>query len=944
MSTPAYRYPGTHSFTTAEQLQFFGREREAKELFRLVALNPVVVLFGKSGTGKTSLLQAGLSPLLQELQLQPVRLRLNDTAHSISRQLWEQFNEGEYLPLGTPDNLSLLEYCRRFDHTVRGTTMSPLLLLDQFEELFTLYGDQPEERDAFIAQLAALLGDSRQRASAGQDSVPVRVIISIRSDFLYLLDRLSTHMPAILRCRYELSPLDEANARRAITAPAALEGDFASRPFTYSEAALNTILDNLRAQREAGDKSREVEAFLLQQFCQRIERLLLEKGAPAGFEVEESFFGGKEGIDAIRDSFYAEVLAKCAPEARRAVQQLVEEKLISAERRIIAERETIKRAPGLTDEVLRLLCNERLLREEPRGGSFYYEISHDTLLETVLKAKEKRLAVEAAERQAAERQAAEERAREAEEKAMEERRRAEEAERLRMLAEQNEARAGQRTRLAVLVSLLAVVLAVVAGVFYVRAAEDRQRAEAAKDSAEVAKTAAEGAKNEAEANLQEAERQRQKAIAATQEAEKNYAAAQANLRRAEQEEKRAKAALVQVEREKAATEAQRRIAEDNYAQAQEATKKAGDAEKSAKRTLDDLIISNQKFARLTFYRDTERDIQELNYDYAYERVKSDTELGILKDTIASTALELAFWYGETGQKVKADTMLTIAYKMLNKQPDLSISLRQSIESANKNIFHMLMKKYYPLDTAFVSGGTFEMGCKGRRDGRCYDGIGNRTLHDQTIDGFTITRHEITWWQYRLFCEATQREYEAPGWGVQGNNPAVNVSWYDAVEYANWVSQRMGLDTVYSDDGSGVIWDLTKRRNGYRLPTEAEWEYAARGGQEQAYAGCSSSEALGEYAWYSDNNKGRTQPVKSKKPNAYGLYDMSGNVWEWCWDWYGDYPEVDKKDYSGPEAGSYRVVRGGSWGSDPQSCRVADRRDSDPGLRGRALGFRLARTP
>lgn len=384
------RYPGIHSFTNAERGEFFGRERETKELYRLLLLNPVVVLFGKSGTGKTSLLQAGVAPLLHERLLEPLKLRLNDTAKPIRRQIWEQFNSGDYLPVGTPDNLSLAELCARFDSSLGGEALSPVLLLDQFEELFTLYPDHSEQRSDFIGQLAELI--QRQDESAPR----VRVVISIRSDFLYLLDRLSVRIPTIMRCRYELRALDEDNARRAITAPAALIGDYASQPFSFSLEALETALDGLSGQSDTGATGgREVEAFLLQQFCRRIEQRILGEQAKAGFSVTPDYFGGAQGISGMLDEFYAEVLAKF-PDAftRRRVQQLVEEKLISGERRIIGEHDTLCKELSLTQVDFQLLCAERLLHQEPRGGAFYYEISHDTLLGPIIKSRKARLEVE----------------------------------------------------------------------------------------------------------------------------------------------------------------------------------------------------------------------------------------------------------------------------------------------------------------------------------------------------------------------------------------------------------------------------------------------------------------------------------------------------------------------------------------------------------------------
>jgi formylglycine-generating enzyme len=276
------------------------------------------------------------------------------------------------------------------------------------------------------------------------------------------------------------------------------------------------------------------------------------------------------------------------------------------------------------------------------------------------------------------------------------------------------------------------------------------------------------------------------------------------------------------------------------------------------------------------------------------------------------------------------------------------------------------------------GGTFQMGCMAERDGDCTKFFTEAyaaylTLHEQKVGDFRISRYETSWWQYRLFCESTGHFYEAPSWGIQGDNPVVNVNWYDAIEYANWLSLRMGLDTVYTIDKqtrdpnnrnerAELKWRVGLRTgvNGYRLPTEAEWEYAARAGRADRWAGCSEEAELREYAWYGEvgfdangnviktgipgNSGARSQAVGKKKPNAYGLYDMSGNASEWCWDWFDRYREREPIGYSGPFAGAGRVLRGGSWGDDPQGCRVAYRGSVDPGYRVIDLGFRLARTP
>lgn len=170
----------------------------------------------------------------------------------------------------------------------------------------------------------------------------------------------------------------------------------------------------------------------------------------------------------------------------------------------------------------------------------------------------------------------------------------------------------------------------------------------------------------------------------------------------------------------------------------------------------------------------------------------------------------------------------------------------------------------------------------------------------------------------------------------GDRPVETVYWFEAVEFCNRLSNKTGLKPVYTIDGEKVTpdWDA----KGFRLPTEAEWEYACRAGTTGDRYG-----EIDQIAWYKDNSNGSTQGVGKKEPNPWGLYDMLGNVWEWCWDWYGDYPKQDKKDWRGLETGSSRVLRGGSWGNDAWRCRAAYRLYSPPANRSAGIGFRLARS-
>lgn len=170
----------------------------------------------------------------------------------------------------------------------------------------------------------------------------------------------------------------------------------------------------------------------------------------------------------------------------------------------------------------------------------------------------------------------------------------------------------------------------------------------------------------------------------------------------------------------------------------------------------------------------------------------------------------------------------------------------------------------------------------------------------------------------------------------GDRPVETVSWFDAVEFCNRLSHQTGLKPVYTIKGEKVTMDWEAK--GFRLPTEAEWEYACRAGTTGERYG-----NIDKIAWYHKNSNGSTQGVGKKEPNPWGLYDMLGNVWEWCWDWYGPYPTGNKKDWNGSEDGSFRVFRGGSWGVHHWGCRAASRRGVPPAGRGNDLGFRLVRS-
>jgi formylglycine-generating enzyme required for sulfatase activity len=181
----------------------------------------------------------------------------------------------------------------------------------------------------------------------------------------------------------------------------------------------------------------------------------------------------------------------------------------------------------------------------------------------------------------------------------------------------------------------------------------------------------------------------------------------------------------------------------------------------------------------------------------------------------------------------------------------------------------------------------------------------------------------------------------PCWFKGNTLPVEMVSWYDAVEYCNKRSLQERLTPAYTIKGTNVAWN--RNANGYRLPTEAEWEYAAKGGNgspgNYEYSGSSRADAV---AWYEANSKEETQPVGRKASNSLGLYDMSGNVWEWCWDWYGDYSSESQRDPAGSSSGSFRVLRGGSWYYAVGYSRSASRNYANPSDADYNIGFRVVR--
>jgi formylglycine-generating enzyme required for sulfatase activity len=238
----------------------------------------------------------------------------------------------------------------------------------------------------------------------------------------------------------------------------------------------------------------------------------------------------------------------------------------------------------------------------------------------------------------------------------------------------------------------------------------------------------------------------------------------------------------------------------------------------------------------------------------------------------------------------------------------------------------------------IKGGTFAMGSPGTEAGRDID----EALHQVTVSSFFLGKYEVTQDEYQKTMKA------APGNFKGKELPVESISWYDAILFCNKLSQNHGLTPVYELRGTGVMWD--KNADGYRLPTEAEWEYACRAGTSTPFnTGNNITTEQANYDGtypYNNNAQGafleKTAPVGSYPANAWGLYDMHGNVFEWCWDWHGYYVLDGQTDPTGPASGSLHVIRGGSWVNGGETLRSAGRGIYIPGGGNERIGFRLAR--
>ncbi|MFN0015105.1 MAG: formylglycine-generating enzyme family protein [Saprospiraceae bacterium] len=844
-----HRYPGVKPFERSDQALFFGRETDIRDLCDLIRVETLVVLFGKSGYGKSSLINAGVLPLLASVSgnenggmaaLLPVVVRFGDyvpgnsltPAENLCRKIESTLRPSPEMDfvaqLGLPNSLWLtLKRCQAASgsesETAHGNPTEKsafLLVFDQFEEFFSYPLDQQLD---FRTQLAEVVygempEDAREQARSLPreqrrmlvSAIQVRSLFSIRSDRLSELDRLRDRLPDILHKRYELKALSREQAREAIVLPARLAtppGDgfqFYSLPFEYGDDALEKILNDLSVSSTQGQAG--VEAFQLQILCDNIESKVVDGNIPDRDDngLPDVNASDLPDFSEVYGAYYERRLAMLPENLQPAARLLIEDGLVRIDpatgegRRLSMDAEALLdhfSQAGATRELLKELENTFLLRRERNTlGGHNYELSHDTLLAPVLRAK-----------------------------------------RLRMQAEERRAVNKRRRRAVTLLIWGAALLLAGLG----------------------AAVWAIGMYNNAEQKQVEAEEAYQK------------------------------------------------------------------LEKTAIQVVD------------AFTREANNWVLKLDYSKASVKLKKAADLGQVTDEYKKTVLEVAFFYNESGQTAEAVHLLdTCAMLQQSMQSNNNAeSIRDYIKSHDPAWYDSLQHRYFP-EMKPVPGGQF---------------VFNDRLQT-TVAAFRLAQTEVTFWQMKLFDAAKGRVRQMPVWGFSGDNPAVYVSWFEAIEYTNWLSQKRGLQPVYTILPSlpDSVVRVNRSANGYRLPTEREWEYAARGGPQQNEHPYSGSSRLDDVAWWGSNSGQvhgvkRSNTVATKQANSLTLFDMTGNAWEWCWDWYGALPSESSTNDLGPDSGQERVLRGGSWFLANESYFRNTYRFKYPPKQGiNVVGFRVAR--
>jgi len=410
-----YRYPGVKPFAEDDKDIFFGREDDINKLIKIINLKKITVIYSKSGYGKSSLIQAGILPVIKEtMHIIPIRFQ-NYISNKLSNTPLETAKTSLFLVQKSFLNKilkkrkSLWYYLknRQLYNSIKGRTTKIVILLDQFEELFSYPKEQVIEfanefseivnsliPQHYINALEDKIKENPNFLSPEEmeflyQKIEVKIVFSIRSDKLSYVNRLKPYIPDILTNTYELLPLNLSQAEDAIINPIYVEGDFVSPRFDYDNDALEMILNYLT---KAGKN--QIETFQIQILCQYCENLVIDNKdlevSHLGLPIIKKEYLGE--IEDIYENFYTSLVLKFSKPQRKAIKLLIEDNLIVKETRVSLPDKTILNFEGIDETILKALVNTHIIRgEENSVGGTSYELAHDTLIPPIIKERKKRL-------------------------------------------------------------------------------------------------------------------------------------------------------------------------------------------------------------------------------------------------------------------------------------------------------------------------------------------------------------------------------------------------------------------------------------------------------------------------------------------------------------------------------------------------------------------------
>ena len=938
---------------------FFGRDKEINALYHLLQQSKLALVYGASGTGKTSLLNAGLPKAFKITDWFKISVRKGDDINASLCKAVEKYWEE------TP---KIAELPQALQEIFEERWIPIYLIFDQFEEIFTL--GEHEERLTFFTTLNEIL----------QHCKSVKVILSMREEYLGHLYDYEFILPTLFDKRFRVEPMNDATITEVIY-KTCLHNEVA---LEHRRDSADLLKNRLKVKPKVPVHLPHLQIYLYSLYEKLAKNQPSDELTFMDADIEQpdhtlplflkAFIQDAigDGQDYLNQQFPAQqlppsltydLLNDFATSEGTKIARRVQD-LAQAHQQ---PTELIQAALGYYDEKAKLL---RADENEPDR----YEPVHDIVAQQIHEGRSKE---EKSYRTFIGQLRGDYQRWEAADKNPEfllkstqlpavdlykERIGKEQGGKAWLnYAQKSKAdidaaeRAKRRLQLLIVAASIATV--VIMGVLTAWALQQSNNARVQTEIAQTKTKEALAEKNRAEENANIA-------IAKTQEAQDSAKVAQeARLKtievlgEAQQERDAAQKARDQIGLEKNATEEQRQIAEANLAKAEQAQRKAKEAEinaqnerDKAQRSLSNLQSTNLKVVDLLLENATE-DILQLDYEAALKKVASAVALKLKKVETAILLFEIAFWHNEVGNRERALSLLDSTAILLNRnvlgQPTATREeLRKGMRVLLPEQFaYLYEEKYYPKMIA-IEGGTFWMGCDKSLNQLCRP---DEMWHQQSLDNFKMAKYETTWWQYYLFCKAKVHEYEKPSWGLWGNNPAVNISWYDAVLYSNWLNAQKGLDTAYiisnkREGRLGYIYNVEQKTTvkSFQLPTEVQWEYAAKGGLERSPYVYSGSNAVDSVTWYITNSDNRTQVVGSlESPNRLGLHDMTGNVWEWCWDKYGVYSAVLSQNYTDVTEENGRILRGGSWVNTKYITRSSNRDSDSPDVRNYSYGFRLA---